>query len=107
MPAAIALGTPFLGDHAGEPMMFCDYAILPTGSMLQADQIMYGQVGAMSVLSPRPPAAMVVPAGSLKHLFPTTVEDADRVEPFAVLLADEFDQYLHRLQLLEDLSVLG
>lgn len=104
MSAAIALGQPFLGDHDGEPMILCDYAILPTGSMLQADQLMYGQVGAVAVLAPRPPAAMVVPAGSLKHLFPTSMEDADRVEQFAVQLADEFDQHLLKLQLMEDLS---
>lgn len=88
-------------------MLRCDYAILPTGSMLQADQLMYGQVGAVAVLSPWLPAGMVVAAGSLKHLFPTSEADADRLEPFAVQLADAFDQHLFKRQLLEDLTAMG
>ena len=107
MPAAIALGSPFLGDHDGEPMLMCEYALLPTGTMLDADQLMYGQIGAVAVLSPREPAAMVVPVGSAKHLFPRTDEECDRIQPFSVELADEFDEHLFKLQLLEDLTAYG
>jgi hypothetical protein len=107
MPAAIALGSPFLGDHDGEPMLLCKYALLPTGTMLDADQLMYGQIGAVAVLSPRQPAAMVVPAGNLKLLFPESVADGERTRPFEQDLADEFEQHLFKLQLLEDLTAHG
>lgn len=103
MPAAIALGTPYLGDVEGEPVIVCDYAILPTGSMLQADQLMYGQIMAPAVISQDQPVRMVASATQVNEIFPRESGDVDRLEELALELNEYFNSYLSRLNMIEDL----
>ncbi len=107
MPAAIALSAPYLSwwdrenPIEGEPLVTCDYAILPTGSMLQADQLMYGSIGSQGVPSEGNPKLMVVKREGQMQLFPKSSADADRIRDFAEQLTTEFILVLDRNQLFE------
>ena len=104
MPAAFAFSTPFLTDWQGEPMIACRFALLPTGSMLEADQMINGEICCEAVLARRLPAGMLAPAGAVKRVFPDTHEMADRIDEFIPKLANGFEQHLYKLQMMEDLS---
>ncbi len=107
MPAAIALSAPYLSwwdrEHPIEckPLITCDYAILPTGSMLQADQLMYGAIGSEAVPSEREAKLMVVRSERKIQLFPMTSADAERIMVFSEQLTIEFILMLNRHQLFE------
>ena len=107
MPAAIALSAPYLSwwdrenPMDGEPLLSCSYAILPTGSMLQADQLMYGEIGSQAVPSERDPKLMVVRQEGRIQLFPQSAADVERVREFTEQLTTEFIMVLDRHQLFE------
>jgi hypothetical protein len=107
MPAVIALSKPYLTwwdkENPGEdePLITCDYAILPTGSMLQADQIMYGQLGSQAVPSTLNPKAMVVSSERKMQFFPTVDADAETIGLFVEEMTVEFLMLLDKLKLLE------
>jgi len=102
MAPAFALSTPRLGDYNGEPMISCLYEILPTGSMMQADQIMRGRIFRLAVLAPDPPTRMVASAERNSEVICDDTCDIERTEAVVTDLNEAFISYLVRLQLWED-----
>jgi hypothetical protein len=111
MPAAIALSEPYLSwadktrPTDEEPLVTCEYAILPTGSMLEARQIMYGQIGSTAVPSSIVPEKMVVVEFSRIHVYPADDDDVERMKAFATMLCEAFAEKMMKLQLLEPAAV--
>lgn len=103
MAPAIALSTPRLSDYNGEPMISCLYEILPTWSMLQADQIMRGRIFRLAVLAPDPPTRMVASAERTSEVICDDTRDIEKTEALVIELNEAFISYLVRLQLWEDL----
>lgn len=107
MPAAIALSAPYLSwwdrknPKEDEPLIICDYAILPTGSMLQADQLMYGSIGSQGVLSSAEPKVMVASESNRIEIFPLHSADYEKVREYSEMLATEFVLKLDRLKMFE------
>jgi hypothetical protein len=102
MVSAIALSTPRLGDYRGEPVIYCLFEILPTGSMLQAAEIMRGRIFRPAVLRDGEVPQMVAAADPLSEVFPAEGTDCDRLQDHSTALNEEFIRYLVRLELWED-----
>lgn len=102
MPPVIALSTPRLGDYNGEPVIYCIYEILPTGSMLQADQIMTGRIFRLAVLRDGDVPEMVAAADSVSEVFPANGTNCDQLKKCAVALNESFIRYMVRLNLWEE-----
>ena len=103
MVPAIALSTPQLGDYRGEPVLYCLFEVLPTGSMFGADQIMRGRIFRPAVLRDGDVPEMVAAADPLSEMIPADGTDCDRLQEHAVALNEAFISYLVRLELWEGL----
>jgi len=103
MAPVIALSTPRLGDYNGEPMISCLYEILPTGSMLQAGEIMRGRIFRLAVLAQDPPTRMVASAERTSEVICDDTRDIERTEAVVMELNEAFISYLVRLELWEGL----
>jgi hypothetical protein len=102
MIPSIALSTPRLGDYNGEPMISCLYEILPTGSMLQSDQIMRGRIFRPAVLASDLPTRMVAAAEPQSEVMCDDTRDIDSTETVVKELNEAFIFYLVRLGLWEE-----
>jgi hypothetical protein len=101
MPPAIALSAPHLGDYGGEPVIYCLFEVLPTGTMFKADQIMRGRIFRPAVLRDGDMPEMVAAADPLSEVMAAEGTDCDRLQEHAVALNEAFISYLVRLELWE------
>ena len=101
MPPAIALSAPHLGDYDGEPVIYCLFEVLPTGTMFEADQIMRGRIFRPAVLRDGDMPEMVAAADPLSEVVAAEGTDCDRLQDHAVALNEAFISYLVRLALWE------
>lgn len=104
MPPAIALSTPQLGDYRGEPVIYCLFDVLPTGTMFDADQIMRGRIFRPAVLRDGSVPEMVAAADPLSEVVAAEGTDCERLEEHAVALNEAFISYLVRLELWEGIT---
>lgn len=104
MVPAIALSAPQLGDYNGEPVLYCLFDILPTGSMFEADQIMRGRIFRPAVLRDGDVPEMVAAADPRSEVMAADGTDCDLLQQHAVALNESFISYLVRLQLWEGLT---
>lgn len=104
MAPAIALSTPRLGDYNGEPVIYCLFEILPTGSMFQAAEIMRGRIFRPAVLRDGEVPEMVAAEAPVSEVIAADGTDFDQLEEHVVALNEAFISYLVRLALWEGIT---
>ena len=101
MEATIAFSTPFLREVDGAPMLVCDYAVLPSGTMFDAKLILYGLIATLAYLSDGSPALMRGRLENDAEIFPAQDGEAELIEPYAMELCERFGDYLGHCGLIE------